>query len=72
VLLYKRLEKGRFRIPRVKPGATRVVLDATELAMLLIARPRSLSTGPTSFPSNCSWFLNSSSFVKGMTLTNYV
>jgi transposase len=35
VLLYKRLEKGRFRIPRVKPGATRVVLDATELAMLL-------------------------------------
>jgi transposase len=35
VLLYKRLEKGRFRIPKVKPGATRVVLDATELAMLL-------------------------------------
>ena len=35
VLLYKRLEKGRFRIPQVKPGAKRVVLDATELAMLL-------------------------------------
>lgn len=35
VLLYKRLEKGRFRIPNVKPGAKRVVLDATELAMLL-------------------------------------
>ena len=35
VLLYKRLEKGRFRIPSVKPGADRAVLDATELTMLL-------------------------------------
>ncbi len=35
VLLYKRLEKGRFRIPRVPAGAERAVLDATELAMLL-------------------------------------
>ena len=35
VLLYKRLEKGRFRIPSVKPGETRAVLDATELTMLL-------------------------------------
>lgn len=35
VLLYKRLEKGRFRIPLVDPGATRAVLDATELTMLL-------------------------------------
>jgi transposase len=35
VLLYKRLEKGRFRIPRVEAGATRAVLDATELTMLL-------------------------------------
>ena len=31
----KRLEKGRFRIPRVEAGATRAVLDATELTMLL-------------------------------------
>lgn len=35
VLIYKRLEKGRFRIPQVKPGAHRAVLDATELTMLL-------------------------------------
>jgi transposase len=35
VLLYKRLEKGRFRIPVVKPGTNRAVLDATELTMLL-------------------------------------
>ena len=35
VLVYKRLERGRFRISRVKPGETRAVLDATELTMLL-------------------------------------
>lgn len=35
VLYYKRLEKGRFRVPHVAPGATSVVMDATELAMLL-------------------------------------
>lgn len=35
LLIYKRLEKGRFRIPSVAPGATRAVLDATELTMLL-------------------------------------
>lgn len=35
VLYYKRLEKGRFRVPRVSPGASSVVMDATELAMLL-------------------------------------
>jgi transposase len=35
VLLYKRLEKGCFRIPGVPKGAARAVLDATELAMLL-------------------------------------
>jgi transposase len=35
VLVYKRLEKGCFRIPAVEPGANRAVLDATELAMLL-------------------------------------
>jgi transposase len=35
LLLYKRLEKGRFRIPRVEPGATTAVLDSTALTMLL-------------------------------------
>lgn len=35
VLYYKRLARGRFQLPRVKDGADRIVLDATELAMLL-------------------------------------
>jgi transposase len=35
VIYYKRLSRGRFRLPRVSEGADRIVLDATELAMLL-------------------------------------
>lgn len=35
VLYYKRLERGKFRLPTVTPGAASVTLDATELAMLL-------------------------------------
>jgi len=35
VLYYKRLARGRFRMPKISEGADRVVLDATELAMLL-------------------------------------
>jgi len=35
VVYYKRLARGRFRMPRVSAGADRVVLDGTELAMLL-------------------------------------
>jgi len=35
VLYYKRLARGRFVLPRVTAGADRVVLDATQLAMLL-------------------------------------
>jgi transposase len=34
-LWYKRLEKGTFRMPVVKDGATHVELKASELAMLL-------------------------------------
>lgn len=35
VLVYKRLEKGRFQLPRVPANAKSVTLDATSLAMLL-------------------------------------
>ncbi len=35
VVVYKRLERGRFRLPKVTAGTSTVVLDSTELAMLL-------------------------------------
>lgn len=35
VLYYKRLERGRFRVPTVAADANSVTIDATELAMLL-------------------------------------
>ena len=35
VITYKRLEKGRFRLPRFHEGALGAQLDATQLAMLL-------------------------------------
>ena len=35
VVYYKRLARGRFRMPHLPEGADRVVLDGTELAMLL-------------------------------------
>ena len=34
-LLYKRLERGRFALPRPAEGARHVELEATELALLL-------------------------------------
>lgn len=35
VLYLKRLERGAFRLPALRPGATNVVLTGTELSMLL-------------------------------------
>ncbi len=35
VLYYKRLAQGRFRMPMIPESADRIVLDGTELAMLL-------------------------------------
>ena len=35
LLVYKRLERNRFRIPAIQPGTRTAMLDATELAMLL-------------------------------------
>jgi transposase len=35
VLYYKRLARGRFQLPRLTSKSDRVVLDATQLAMLL-------------------------------------
>lgn len=35
VVYYKRLAKGRFVLPRVAAGADRLILDGTQLGMLL-------------------------------------
>jgi len=35
VVYYKRLERGRFSMPRIPQGASQVVLDPASLAMLL-------------------------------------
>jgi transposase len=35
VLYYKRLERCRFKLPKVEPGAARIDLDAVQLSMLL-------------------------------------
>jgi transposase len=35
LLLYKRLERGRFRLPAIRDGQIEVEIDATQLAMLL-------------------------------------
>jgi transposase len=35
VLVYKRLERGRFKLPHVDPSTMAVEIDATQLAMLL-------------------------------------
>lgn len=51
VLLYKRLEAGRFHFPARAPGSRTVTIDATELAMMLdgidiLKVPRSKSWNP--------------------------
>ena len=35
VVFYKRLEKGRFKMPRTSEDASHVVMDGTQLTMLL-------------------------------------
>lgn len=35
VILYKRLEHGRFKVPRLPPGSGRICLEASDLTMLL-------------------------------------
>ena len=35
VLLYKRLERGQFKLPHVDPSSMAIEIDATQLAMLL-------------------------------------
>lgn len=35
VLLYKRLERGQFKLPHISPDSMAVEIDATQLAMLL-------------------------------------
>lgn len=34
-IYYKRLEKGRFRLPRRRQGSSHILMDATELTLLL-------------------------------------
>ena len=35
VLVYKRLERGRFKVPELRAGQTRAEIDGVQLAMLL-------------------------------------
>jgi transposase len=35
VLFYKRLERGKFRLPHIDPNSMAIEIDATQLAMLL-------------------------------------
>lgn len=58
ILYYKRLETGRFRLPRVDEQARAVSLDATQLAMLLdgidvaqVKRPPAWQPGQSAHPT---------------------
>lgn len=54
VVYYKRLEKGRFKLPSIPSNARQVEIDGTQLAMLLdgidtrmVRRPRMWAPHPT-------------------------
>lgn len=57
LLLYKRLERGRFRLPRVVEGLRTAVVDGTDLTMLLdgidlegVKRPKLWAPAATAGP----------------------
>jgi transposase len=65
-IVHKRLEKGRFTFPeRVTPEASRVEIDAHELAMLLEglaevpSRAAALRRRPGSDPLTAAWVIHS-------------
>ncbi len=54
VVLYKRLERGKFKLPELTPGQATVQLDATQLTMMLdgidlrrVSRPRHWEPSPS-------------------------
>jgi transposase len=54
VLVYKRLERGQFKLPHMDPSSMAVEIDATQLAMLLdgidfgrVRRPEHWKPSPT-------------------------
>jgi transposase len=58
LLLYKRLERGQFKLPHIDPSSTAVEIDATQLAMLLdgidfgrVRRPEHWTPPPSDRPT---------------------
>lgn len=47
VLVYKRLERGQFKLPHMDPSTMAVEIDATQLAMLLDGSTSAASAGPS-------------------------
>ena len=61
VLLYKRLERGQFKLPHMTPESMAVEIDATQLAMLLdgidfgrVRRPEHWKPSPPGHPMDKS------------------